>query len=176
MDRKEILFMKVWKKLIICCLSLSLLLSLGVSTSYAEDEQDIVEMASPSEEAERLYEIEELREKSSKTYQLADGNYQYVGYAEDIHYEDADGSLKEINNAIMDRPAKEGYTYSNTANAWRTYFADSLSEQNAVVLEKGDYKIGLCMINAQEYSKVAKSRVLDNLRSEERRVGKECRL
>ena len=89
--------MKVWKKLIICCLSLSLLLSLGVSTSYAEDEQDIVEMASPSEEAERLYEIEELREKSSKTYQLADGNYQYVGYAEDIHYEDADGSLKEIN-------------------------------------------------------------------------------
>ena len=153
--------MRALKKLFICCLSLSLLLSLVVSTSFAEDEQGQVEMGNPSEDAKRLYEIEELREKSSKTYQLSDGNYQYVGYAEDIHYEDVDGSLKEINNAIMDRPAKEGYTYSNTANAWRTYFADSLCEKNAVVIEKDNCKISFSMVDAKIQSKVTKSRIMD---------------
>jgi hypothetical protein len=143
---------------------LSLLLSLGVSTGLAENTQGVA-AESPSEEAERLYEIEELREKNSKVYQLSDGTYRYVGYAEDIHYEDADGNLKEINNAITDEPVKEGYIYSNTANAWHTYFADCLCEKNAVILEKDDYRIAFSMADAQITSKVEKSSALDKTES-----------
>ena len=153
--------MKILKTIIICCVTLCLLLSFGVSTGFAEDEQEVSEEVNQGDEAEQLSEIEELREKNSKTYLLSDGTYQYVGYAEDIHYKDTEGNLKEINNAITDKPAKEGYTYSNIANAWYTYFADSLYEKDAVVLEKDNYKITFSMVDAKSDSKVAKSSTLD---------------
>jgi hypothetical protein len=132
------------------------------NASAAPEENQISEATqSTAEDPERLSEVIELREKNSKTYQLSDGTYEYVGYAEDIHYEGADGNLVEIDNAITDKPAKEGYTYSNTANSWYTYFADSLCEKNAVVLEKGKCSISFSMGDAQIQSKAAKSSELN---------------
>jgi len=153
--------MKVWKTIVVFCLSFILLLSFSVSTGFAEDEQILAESENPSIEAERLYEIEELREINSKTYQLSDGNCEYVAYAEDIHYKDADGNLKEINNEISDKPSKEGYTYCNTANAWHTYFADSLYEKDAIVIEKNNHRITFSMVGAQVQSKATKSSSLN---------------
>lgn len=153
--------MKIWKTLIVFCLVLSFL----SSTGYAKDNQEMAETISANEAAERLYEIEELREKNSKTYRLTDGAYEYVGYAEDIHYKDTDGNLKEINNAITDKLNKNGYTYSNTANSWHTYFAESLCKKNAVAIEKDDYKITFSMVDAQTQNKAIKSSALDKSES-----------
>ena len=157
--------MKIWKTIIICCLSLTLMLSLGITNSFAESERNKADTQNTIKEAERLFEVEELREKNSKTYQLSNGDYQYVGYAEDIHYEDTNGKLKEIDNSITDKQTKEGYVYSNTANAWHTYFGEDLSKKDAVILEKDDYKVGLSLVDAQSQSKATNSSVLDKSES-----------
>lgn len=129
--------------------------------ALTEETQIPAATQSETEEPERLNEVIGLREKNSKTYLLTDGTYEYVGYAEDIHYEDADGNLVEIDNAITDKPTKEGYTYSNTANSWHTYFANSLCEKNAVVLVKDKYTLTFCMVDAQTQSKVVQSSELN---------------
>jgi hypothetical protein len=157
--------MRVCKKIIACFLSVLMVLPLGMSTSFGAVVQETGETQNTSESSERLYEVVELREKNSKTYQLSDGTFQYVGSAEDIHYEDEDGSLKEINNAITDKPGKEGYVYSNTANSWHAYFSDSLCEKNAVVLEKDNYQIAFSITGAKSQSKATKSSVLDKSES-----------
>lgn len=157
--------MQVLRKIIACTLSVIMVLSLGMSTSFAMGVQETGATQNTTGDAERLYEVVELRELNSKTYLLSDGTYQYVGSAEDIHYEDADGSLKEIDNAITDKPGQEGYVYGNTANSWHTYFSDSLCEKNAVFLEKGNYKIAFSMIGANSQSIAAKSSVLDKSES-----------
>ncbi|MFA5676072.1 MAG: DNRLRE domain-containing protein [Christensenellales bacterium] len=151
-------------KKIIICLLLTMLISLG-TTSLAKSEQDMAEAQSVIQDAERSFELMELRENNSKTYLLKDGTYEYVGYAEDIHYKDADGKLKEIDNAITDKPRKDGYTYSNTANAWHTYFAECLCKKNAVVIEKDDYKITFSMVDAKTQSRAMKSSALDKSES-----------
>lgn len=156
------IYMKI-KKIIICLL-LTMLISLG-TTSLAKSEQDMAEAQSVIQDAERSFELMELRENNSKTYLLKDGTYEYVGYAEDIHYKDADGKLKEIDNAITDKPRKDGYTYSNTANAWHTYFAECLCKKNAVVIEKDDYKITFSMVDAKTQSRAMKSSALDKSES-----------
>ena len=40
-------------------------------------------------EPTRSAEITSMREKNAKTYEMSDGSYQCVVYAEDIHYEDS---------------------------------------------------------------------------------------
>jgi hypothetical protein len=132
----------------------------------AEGEQNTPEEQNTINEVERLYEVVELREINSKTYRLTDDTYEYVGFAEDIHYLDQDGNLKEIDNAITDNPTKEGYTFSNTENSWYAYFADSLCEKNAVVLEKDNSKITFSMVGTQIKSDVAKSNTLDKSESQ----------
>lgn len=150
--------MKNVKIIVASCLVLILIFSVGI-TSFAVEQ-------SPVKENERLYEIEELREANSKTFQLADGSYQSVVYAEDIHYTGKDGKLKDIDNAITNRSLLKGYAYGNTANFWRTYFADSLSDDNAVVLEQDGNKISFNMPTAQSQSKVAKASALSKSASD----------
>ena len=97
-------------------------------------------------------EITSMREKNSKTYEMSDGTYQCVVYAENVHYEDANGTLQEIDNAIKTTTAKNGYSLTNTANSWYTYFANKLSQDNAVTMEKGDYSISFSLPNPTESS------------------------
>ena len=42
--------------------------------------------------AERVREVTELRTATSKTYELGDGNREWVGYAEPVHYKDDCGT------------------------------------------------------------------------------------
>lgn len=86
-------------------------------------------------------EIEELRTTDSKTYQLSDGSFKYVGYAEEVHYKDSNGKFADIDNSITGSAEKDGYTYTNKANSWRAYFSSQLSVSKAVLLETGDYSL-----------------------------------
>ena len=53
-------------------------------------------------------EILSKRNTYSKTYLLADGSYQYVSYAEPIHYQDSTGAYVEINNEITSTVKLDG--------------------------------------------------------------------
>lgn len=102
-------------------------------------------------------EMVELRTTRSKTYQLPSGSFKYVGYAEDIHYIDSEGAFVEINNNVTNSIDRDGYKYGNTANSWRTYFSDQLSNPNAIILEKDNYVLSFCMPSANRQVSVEKT-------------------
>lgn len=142
------------KKIVACFLMICILFSTNVGFTAAIAPNDMIISSEPSEvisapEPVRGSEIQSLRETNSKTYEMSDGSYQCVIYAEDIHYEDSTGALKEIDNAITNA-ARQGYSYTNSANSWHTYFADNLTQNNAVTLEKGNYSISFSLQNSPE--------------------------
>ena len=125
-----------YKEAIACFLMAYMTFSIGIGFTSAEsDVEDI--------NSTQTQEVISLRETNSKTYQLADGSYQFVGYAEFIHFEDENGQLQEINNAITDKNVPSGYAFGNTQNSWKVHFADTLSKNNAVALQKKNGKIPL---------------------------------
>ena len=108
---------------------------------------------------EVIDEVREMRTENSKTYLLSDGTYQYVGYAEPIHYRETDGTLEEIDNQITNcclleiedklinaeenhklTMMKSGdfYRYTNAKNAWNVYFKELLSEESAIMIQNQD--------------------------------------
>lgn len=102
-------------------------------------------------------EIEELRTTDSKTYQLSDGSFKYVGYAEEVHYKDSNGKFADIDNSITGSAEKDGYTYTNKANSWRAYFSSQLSVSKAVLLEAGDYSLSFNMPSASQQNAAKKT-------------------
>lgn len=102
-------------------------------------------------------EIEELRTTDSKTYQLSDGSFKYVGYAEEVHYKDSNGKFADIDNSITGSAEKDGYTYTNKANSWRAYFSSQLSVSKAVLLETGDYSLSFSMPSASQQNAAKKT-------------------
>ena len=99
-----------------------------------------------AEEAKVVGELLELREASSKTYELSDGTYQFVGYAEDIHYQDEKGELADIKTELIDTDYKHGdsvYKYKNAAHSFDLYFADAVQGGYPVLLDAGGYTVAL---------------------------------
>ena len=96
---------------------------------------------------------------------LADGSYQYVGYAENIHYEDENGKLQVINNAITTCTKKDGTKYSNTANSWQVFFSENLNSPNAVLLTKNDFQLSFNLPNAADTCNVAQTTSLKETRN-----------
>lgn len=105
----------------------------------------------------KVIELEGLRTADSKTYQLSDGSFKYVGYAEDVHYEDSNGKFYEIDNSITNSAEKDGYAYANTANSWRAYFSNQLNTTKAVLLEAGDYSLSFSMPSANQQGAARKA-------------------
>lgn len=116
------------KKIIAFGLSLMLLFQLSIPA---------VAMTFPgSAEAEKAEnvntimseELIELREPNSKTFQLSNGTYECIIYAEDMHYEDGRGNLSEIDNSIVRESYSFGdvtYAYRNAANKNIVHFAET---------------------------------------------------
>ena len=73
-------------------------------TAFAEPAADL----SAEPEATLLYELEELRTENSKTFLLSDGSFQYVGYADTVHYSAPNGELREIHSQIADCTRVQG--------------------------------------------------------------------
>ena len=118
-----------FKRVVACVLMICIIFSLNVSFASAEtDDNELdTEQAVDLEKANvtRVEEVISMREANSKTYQLSDGSYQYVGYAEDIHYADSNGDLQEIDNEITSNTGRSNYLYTNTANSWKMCIRDS---------------------------------------------------
>ena len=139
------------KKTIACLLCLVLLLSCVMPAMAAE--LSSLETSNSIEKTEVL----SKRDAYSKTYILPDGSFQFVGYAEPIHYQDGTGSYVEINNKITDATKAEGYKYTNTSNAWHAYFSDDLSDNNAVMMTSEKYNIAFSFIGPTGVSSLTKA-------------------
>ena len=49
-----------------------------------------------------IYEVKSLREESVKHFRLSDGSYVAAQYLYPVHYEDENGIMQEINNALYE--------------------------------------------------------------------------
>jgi len=110
-------------------------------------------------------EVLSKRDAYSKTYVLPDGSYQYVGYAEPIHYKDSTGSYVEINNAITDSVKRDDYKYTNTANLWNAYFSEKLNNGDAVMLTSGKYNVSFSLAEQPCTTAVVKATDISNTKS-----------
>ncbi len=105
----------------------------------------------PASAACRLQELTALRTLSSKTYQLADGKREWVGYAEPIHYLDASGAYQEIDNRLV-REEKNlqgtDYLYRNAANAFTVRFGANAGASPLVRLDYRGTAIAFGLVGA----------------------------
>ena len=147
------------KKLIalLLCVALSLSFSVPVTATGTQ-------LGAAGEMQERT-EIISKREVYSKTYLLPDGTYQYVSYAEPIHYQDSVGNYVEINNKISDAVRAEGYKFTNTSNSWNVHFSDKITDENAVKMTDGEYEIAFSFAGQVASAPVARATDIAKTRS-----------
>jgi len=104
----------------------SLATALPDASGVVQAEPAPAEQAPVAPQAARVKELVELRTATSKTFQLADGKREWVGYAEAVHYQDASGAFREIDDRILSEARQmDGvdYLYRNGANAYTVWFA-----------------------------------------------------
>lgn len=105
-------------------------------------------------------EILSKRDIYSKTYVLADGTYQYVSYAEPVHYKDSTGAYLEIDNKITSAVKRDSYKYTNTSNGWNAHFSEKLDNSNAVALTSGEYEVAFSLVEQTGGTAVMKATAL----------------
>ena len=95
-------------------------------TEAAQTTPGATEQVPSTPQAARVKELVNLRTVESKTYELADGQQEWVGYTEPVHYKDASGVFQDIDNSIVSESKQvDGidYAYRNAANAYSVRFA-----------------------------------------------------
>lgn len=154
--------MKNLHKIILIILVMCTLIT---SVTYANDDK----VPASINQVERVKEITELRDATSKVYLMEDGTYQYVGYADDIHYEEC-GEYKEINNSLTTLSEKVNgieYKYRNTANYFDVLFADSDKTKFPVAIKLDDYSLEFGLDNMPkvkaEKNQLIKSDILNGI-------------
>lgn len=127
------------KKVILTLLVICMLVS---NMAYAsEKDNEIVET-----NAERMEEVVDLRDATSKTYKMSDGSMQWVGYSDDIHYKTAGNEFLEIDNTIKtSEKTLNGIKskYQNTSNSFDVMFADIDKSNHHITIEKDIYSVAL---------------------------------
>jgi len=109
--------------------------SLFFSNSMCSPRKAFADLLSDEEE------IQELRTKNSKTYQLSNGSFKCVVSADSIHYMNSDGEYEDIDSSIIEETTQQQYRYRNTANSWNVFFSDYLVNQDAVKIQNADTSI-----------------------------------
>ncbi len=118
-----------------------------------------------TEEPQAVRELNELRESNSKTFLLSNGNYEWVGYTEDVHYLDRNGAYQEISNKVIPEVMKtEGsdYAYRNEANKFIVRFAENTTEKYLVNIDYKGNSISFGPANGKNIS----SAVIGNIENE----------
>jgi hypothetical protein len=89
-------------------------------------------------QAAQVRELTELRTAESKTFELADGQREWVGYQEPVHYQDSQGAFQDIDNRIIGESRQiDGvtYAYRNAANGYTARFGVQGSGPDLVSIE-----------------------------------------
>ena len=127
--------------------ALSILLALIMS--FAVCLPALAAVPGSASDAKRVYELTELRETNSQTYQLSDGTRECVVYAEDKYYKTADGQLAAIDNTITKASYSAGgkqYAFRNTSAGTLVYFTE---DQPDILIEHGGNKLSFSLNDAR---------------------------
>jgi hypothetical protein len=121
----------------------------SISLNQNEDEEVVQELPHV------LFEMEELREQTTKQYRLSDGTILAAQYGMDVHYENEDGEWSEIDNRFLYKVAETEDDFSgySTAEGKVEYkFAPQSGEGEIIRLTEGDYTVGFELMLSQEES------------------------
>ncbi len=135
-------------------LPLMMAFSLFFSNSMCSPRKAFADLLSDEEE------IQELRTKNSKTYQLSNGSFKCVVSADSIHYMTSDGEYEDIDSSIIEETTQQQYRYRNTANSWNVFFSDYLVNQDAVKIQNADTSIAFSIQGGNNQYSVQKAEVL----------------
>lgn len=148
------------KKTVALLLCLVIVFSFPASTLATE-----ITSAQSAGSVNEKTEVVSMRDTYSKTYLLPDGSYQYVAYAEPIHYKDSNDTFVEINNEIKESETRAGYKYTNTSNSWNAFFAEKLNSDNAVLITDEEHTISFSFPGQTGIGTATRSNTLSKLGS-----------
>jgi hypothetical protein len=121
-------------------------------TEAAQRAPQATEQVPSTLQAARVEELVNLRTVESKTYELADGKREWVGYTEPVHYKDASGVFQDIDNSIVSESKRiDGidYAYRNAANAYTARFAAKGDTSRLVTVESDDKSLSFGLAEAK---------------------------
>jgi len=121
-------------------------------TEAAQRAPQATEQVPSALQAARVEELVNLRTVESKTYELADGQREWVGYTEPVHYKDAGGVFQDIDNSIVSESKRiDGidYAYRNAANAYTVRFAAKGDTSRLVTVESDDKSLSFGLAEAK---------------------------
>jgi hypothetical protein len=107
-------------------------------SQQAQDSRGTTEREPAAPQAAQLQEITGLRTADSKTFELADGNREWVGYTEPVHYKDGSGTFQEIDNSIVGENRQidgANFAYRNAANEYTARFGATANATDLVSIE-----------------------------------------
>ncbi|MBQ3075370.1 MAG: hypothetical protein IJC26_04810, partial [Clostridia bacterium] len=101
-----------------------------------------------------LLELEELREPNKKTFRMSDGTFREAIYPYDVHYEDENGVLLDIDNSLVkDVDGGEGVLV-NQSNASTVRFFKKSSGEKFYTLENDKNKVTVSIEGAEKVEAV----------------------
>lgn len=101
-------------------------------------------------------EVVEKREPNIKHFRMSDGSYVAAVYPHDVHYEDVNGSLQDINNSLSLETDNNTSVLANKSNIMSVKFMKKSNPNKLYTIKKGEHNIkvsidGVSTVNAVEY-------------------------
>ena len=143
-----------WRKILSLVLVLVLIFQMMPVSAFADDDvviigSDTADYDLTADEQQEVYvtnEVTELRGEREKHFRLSDGSFVVMEYEQPIHYQEADGSWEEIDNAL----SLTGESYTAQAGGVEKHFAASMSEDYLLSLDYDGYGLELSLLEPGE--------------------------
>ncbi|MBE6563267.1 MAG: DNRLRE domain-containing protein [Ruminococcaceae bacterium] len=133
------------------------------NTAPPEEETEAVENV----EAEVIGELTEKREANVKHFRMSDGSVKAAIYPVDVHYEDENGALQDIDNTLLADVEEEANIYRNTANSFFVKFMKKSGDHKLYTIEIDGHKIKASIEGAEK----TEAKLKDETESEEKLTG-----
>ena len=143
-----------WRKILSLVLVLVLIFQMMPVSAFADDDvviigSDTADYDLTADEQQEVYvtnEVTELRGEREKHFRLSDGSFVVMEYEQPIHYQEADGSWEEIDNALL----LTGESYTAQVGGVEKHFAASMSEDYLLSLDYDGYGLELSLLEPGE--------------------------
>lgn len=148
---------KIWKPFVrMLSVFLAVLLLLEVlpmqvlaAAQSSTPETEILTDAEEETEPQVLYEIEEGRDAYTKVYKKSDQSYTAMVSSTPLHHMQ-DGKWVDIDNTLTQELRGEETVYVNAENPLGVAFPETLSQENGISLQNGDYCLQFTVEGMQE--------------------------
>lgn len=97
-----------------------------------------------------LNELKDRREPNKKTFRMSDGSFQEAIYPYDVHYEDENGALIDIDNTLLNGVSDNEDVLVNQANASTVRFFKKSSSGKFYTLENDKNKVTVSIDGAEK--------------------------